>query len=54
MEDGVDRRFADGHGDAEDFVLLDAGFLRHFLCHLLDPVHAVQRGLERISNPACL
>ena len=42
MKDGVDRGFADRHGDFEDLVFIDAGLFRELLGGLLDPVHAIQ------------
>lgn len=54
MEDSVDCCLADGHGNPEDLIFLHPCLFRHLFGGLFHPVHAVQRGFECISDPACL
>ncbi len=43
MQDCVDSCLAYGHGDLEDGILVETGFLRDLFRSLLNPVHALQR-----------
>src|SRR5215469_2136777 len=54
MEHSVDGRFPNRHGYAKNFVFVDAGLLGHLFGGFLNFVNTVQRGLERVSDAACL
>src|SRR5271165_7071397 len=54
VEHRVDGRLPNCHRNLENFVFVYARLLGHLLGGCLDLIDAVQRGLERISNAACL
>ena len=54
VKDGVDGSFAGRHGDTEHLIFVESSLSGHLLGGLFHAVHAVEGGIERIGNAACL